>query len=146
MRKLALTVSALFFLPVALLAGKNLADYPLHIQIVESHWHRHVFIRGSDFSDQQLNLQPFLFPFGEIVRVADGPVEGLSRVVTKIESVDGITILDVTSSPSIHAAVSVAYDLKTTLRDDVYVPGPDGAVTVSQQEYKAMEKEQQRPH
>jgi hypothetical protein len=28
------------------------------------------------------------------------------------------------------------YDLKTSLRDDVYVPGADGAIAVSQQEYK----------
>ncbi len=41
MRKLALTVSAFLLFPVVLLAGKNLADYPLQIRVVESHWHRH---------------------------------------------------------------------------------------------------------
>jgi hypothetical protein len=28
------------------------------------------------------------------------------------------------------------YDLKTSVREDVYVPGPDGAIAISQQEYK----------
>jgi|GEM_PF-1904195 hypothetical protein len=36
MRRLALSVSLLF--PLTLLAGKNLADYPLQIQVIESHW------------------------------------------------------------------------------------------------------------
>ncbi|MGA9074930.1 MAG: hypothetical protein WB368_12520, partial [Candidatus Sulfotelmatobacter sp.] len=31
------------------------------------------------------------------------------------------------------------YDLKTTVRDDVYVRGPDGATAISQAEYKARE-------
>jgi hypothetical protein len=30
----------------------------------------------------------------------------------------------------------VTYDLKTSMRDDVYVPGPDGAMAISQQDYK----------
>lgn len=29
------------------------------------------------------------------------------------------------------------YDVKTSMRDDVCVPGPDGAVAISQAEYKA---------
>ncbi|MGD0569914.1 MAG: hypothetical protein ABSA78_16055 [Candidatus Sulfotelmatobacter sp.] len=37
----------------------------------------------------------------------------------------------------------ISFDLKTSVIDDVYVPGPNGAVTVSQQEFKAMEKEQE---
>jgi len=28
------------------------------------------------------------------------------------------------------------FDLKTSVRDDVYVPSADGAVAISQQEYK----------
>jgi hypothetical protein len=31
------------------------------------------------------------------------------------------------------------YDLKTTVRDDVYVRGPDGATAISQAGYKARE-------
>ena len=41
MRRLALALAVLFLFSVPLLAGKNLADYPLHIQVIESHWHRH---------------------------------------------------------------------------------------------------------
>src|ERR1700685_1523528 len=38
MRRFALALLLLF--PLALLAGKNPADYPLQIQVIESHWNR----------------------------------------------------------------------------------------------------------
>jgi len=38
MRRLALVVAFMF--PLTLLAGKNLAEYPLQIQVIESHWNR----------------------------------------------------------------------------------------------------------
>src|SRR5271154_5583929 len=42
MRRLALAVAFPFLFSIALLAGKNLADYPLQIQVIESHWNRPV--------------------------------------------------------------------------------------------------------
>jgi hypothetical protein len=41
MPKIILAFVILLFLSISMFAGKNPADYPLHIQIVESHWHRH---------------------------------------------------------------------------------------------------------
>jgi hypothetical protein len=41
MRRIAWALCICFLLPALLLAGKNLADYPLQIQVVESHWNRH---------------------------------------------------------------------------------------------------------
>jgi hypothetical protein len=144
MRKLALTISAFFLFPVVVLAGKNLADYPLQIRVVESHWHRHRdgsvdgwgrgdvkdgdSVRGFDFS--YYAGEPFHRTVGDAHYLAKWKKEGL-----KMELLVGEI-----GSPDKYAS----YDLKTTVRDDVYVPGPDGAVAVSQQEYKDMEKETQK--
>jgi hypothetical protein len=143
-RKLALLVSIFFLLPAVSRAGKNLAEYPLQIQIVESHWNRNRGIvdgwgrgdvkdgdttRGFDFT--YTSGQFFHRTVGDSHYVAKWKKDGLKMelLVGEIGSTDKF----------------VSFDLKTSVRDDIYVPGPNGAVTVSQQEYKAMEKEQEHP-
>jgi hypothetical protein len=135
MRRLALTLTVPLLCSVALFAGKNLADYPLQIQIIESHWNRHNGIldgwgrgdirdggsvRGFDFS--YTSGEPFHRTIGDAYYAAKWKKEQL-----KLELLVG----EIGSPDKYHT-----FDLKTSVRDDVYVPGPNGAVAVSQQEYK----------
>lgn len=144
MRRLALVVCIFLLLPAVSRAGKNLADYPLQIQVIESHWHRYRggvdgfgrgdirdgdSIRGFDFTYSA--TEPFHRTVGDVHYLAKWKKDGL-----KMELLVGEI-----GSPDKY----VTFDLKTSVRDDVYVPGPDGALAVSQQEYKAMEKEQEKP-
>jgi len=137
MKRLTLFLGFLFFLPVLSFAGKNLADYPLQIQIVESHWHRHhdgsvdgwgrgnvkdaESIHAFDFSYE--SSAPFQRTVGDARYVAKWKKEQL-----RIEMLVG----EIGAPDKYHT-----YDLRTSVRDDVYVPGPNGAVAISQQEYKA---------
>ncbi|MGA7558957.1 MAG: hypothetical protein WCF61_15760 [Terriglobales bacterium] len=139
MRKLFLTVGVPLLLAVSSLAGKNLAEYPLQIQVIESHWHRHRnggmesvdgwgradvrngdSVRGFDFTYSE--AQPFQRTIGDAHYLAKWKKEPqrMEMLVGEIGASDKYK----------------TYDLKTSLREDVYVPGPDGAVAVSQQEYK----------
>jgi hypothetical protein len=135
MRRLVLAVIGLLLFSVVLLAGKNLADYPLQIQVIESHWHRHQgmvdgygrgdirdgeSIRGFDFA--YTSGEPFHRTVGDAHYLAKWKKEGL-----KLELLVGEI-----GAPDKY----VTYDLKTSMRDDVYVPGPDGAMAISQQDYK----------
>ncbi|MFZ0539921.1 MAG: hypothetical protein WA416_13030 [Candidatus Sulfotelmatobacter sp.] len=140
MRKLALTLTAFFLLPVVLLAGKNPADYPLQIQIIESHWHRHRdgsvdgwgrgdikdgdSIHAFDFSYE--SLAPFQRTIGDAHYLAKWKKEQL-----KLEMLVG----EIGSPDKFHT-----YDLKTSVREDVYIPSASGAVAVSQAEYKAKQQ------
>jgi hypothetical protein len=134
-RKLTLLVCIFFLLPAVSRAGKNLADYPLQIQVIESHWHRYRggvdgygrgdirtgdSVRGFDFAYSA--TEPFHKTVGDAHYLAKWKKDGL-----KMELLVGEI-----GSPDKYAT----YDLKTTVRDDVYVAGPDGAMAVSQQEYK----------
>jgi hypothetical protein len=139
MRKFVLAASLSFLFSVSLLAGKNLADYPLQIQVIESHWQRHRYngienidgwgrgdvrdgdsIRGFDFTYS--SIEPFHRTVGEAHYLAKWKKESLrmEMLVGEIGSADKYQ----------------TFDLKTSLREDVYVPGPDGAVAISQQEYQ----------
>ena len=135
MRRLVLAVIGLLLFSVVLLAGKNLADYPLQIQVIESRWHRHQgmvdgygrgdirdgeSIRGFDFA--YTSGEPFHRTVGDAHYLAKWKKEGL-----KLELLVGEI-----GAPDKY----VTYDLKTSMRDDVYVPGPDGAMAISQQDYK----------
>jgi hypothetical protein len=143
MRRLALAVSLLF--PLTLLAGKNLSDYPLQIQVIESHWNRPTSnvdrrfggvegwgrgdindgdsVHGFDFS--YTSVEPFHRTVGGGHYLAKWKKEGLKMelLVGEIGAPDKFQ----------------TYDLKTTVRDEVYVRGPDGATVISQEEYKARE-------
>ena len=139
MRKFVLIVGVPFLLVLSSLAGKNLADYPLQIQVVESHWHRHRHngietvdgwgrgdvrdgesIRGFDFTYE--SAEPFERTVGDAHYLAKWKKESLKMemLVGEIGSADKYQ----------------TYDLKTSVREDVYVRGSGGAVAVSQQEYK----------
>src|SRR5580698_10188687 len=137
MKRLAVAVGLVLFLSTFVLAGKNPADYPLHIQIVESHWHRHRdesvngWGRGSviegdsihafDFSYEAVG--PFQRTVGDAYYLAKWKKEQL-----KLEMLIG----EIGAPDKLHT-----YDLKTTMREDVYIPSAQGAVAVSQDEYKA---------
>jgi hypothetical protein len=142
MRRLALAVAFPFLFSIALLAGKNLADYPLQIQVIESHWNRPVSpvdrrfgtvdgwgrgnikdgdsVHGFDFSYS--SVEPFHRTVGGARYLAKWKKDGL-----KMELIVGEI-----GSPDKYRT----YDLKTSVRDDVYIRGSDGAVAVSQQEFK----------
>src|ERR1017187_6174233 len=145
MRRLALAVGFLF--PLTLIAGKNPADYPLQIQVIESHWNRPInavdrhyggvegwgrgnvkdgdSVRGFDFS--YAAAEPFHRTIGGGRYLAKRKKAGLKMglLVGAIGAPDRFQ----------------SYDLKTTVRDDVYVRGHDGAVAISQEEFKARAKD-----
>jgi hypothetical protein len=145
MRRLALAVALIF--PITLLAGKNPSDYPLQIQVIESHWNRPInavdrryggvegwgrgnimdgnSVRGFDFSYSA--AEPFHRTVGGGRYLAKWKKEGL-----KMELLIG----EIGAPDKFHT-----YDLKTTVRDDVYVRGHDGAVAISQEEFKARAKD-----
>lgn len=139
MRKLVLAVSLSFLFTWTLFAGKNLADYPLQIQVIESHWNTHRYngietvdgwgradvrdgdsVRGFDFTYS--STQPFHRTVGGAHYLAKWKKEP-----QKMELLVG----EIGASDKYRS-----FDLKTSVRDDVYVPGSNGAVAVSQQEYK----------
>jgi hypothetical protein len=140
MRKLTtMALGLVFLLPSALVAGKNLSEYQLQIQILESHWHRHkdgsvdgwgrgdvndgAYVHGFDFTYESAG--PFHKTVGDDHYLAKWKKTGL-----KLEMLVGEI-----GSPDKY----VTYELKTSVRDEVYVPGPDGVMPVSQEEFKAQQ-------
>ncbi|SRR6266496_1233643 len=136
MRRLVLAPSVVFLLAVVVLAGKNPADYPLQIQIVESHWHRQngalngwgrgnikegESVRGFDFTYQ--SQESFLRTIGNARYLAKWKKEPF-----KLEMLVG----EIGATEKYHT-----YDLKTSVRDEIYVTGPNGTLAVSKEEYKA---------
>ncbi len=138
MRRFVLAVSLLF--PLTSLAGKNPADYPLRIQVIESHWNRPMsnnrrnggvegWGRGNIRDGDSIHAFDFTYsapePFHRTVGDAHYPAkwkkEGLKleMLVGEIGSADKFR----------------EFDLKTSVRPDVYERGPDGAVAISQAEY-----------
>lgn len=145
MRRLAWAVVLMF--PLTLFAGKNLADYPLQIQVIESHWNRPLnnvdrrfggvegwgrgnikdgdSIHGFDFT--YTAAEPFHRTTGDGHYLAKWKKDGLKMelLVGEIGAPDKFQ----------------TYDLKTTVRDDVYVRGRDGATAISQEAYKVRAKD-----
>ena len=140
MRRSGLAISVVFLFVVGSFAGKNLAEYPLQVQVIESHWHRHRYqgietvdgwgrgdirdgdsIHGFDFTYE--SSQPFQRTVGDAHYLAKWKKESL-----KMEMLVG----EIGASDKYQT-----YDLKTSVREDVYVPGSGGAVAISQEEYKA---------
>jgi hypothetical protein len=124
MRRFALAVALIF--PVTLLAGKNPSDYPLQIQVIESHWNR---------------------PINAVDRRYGG-VEGWGRGnIMDGNSVRGFDFSYSAAEPFHRTVGGGRYLAKwkkeglTTVRDDVYVRGHDGAVAISQEEFKARAKD-----
>jgi hypothetical protein len=145
MRRFALAAALIF--PIALFAGKNPSDYPLQIQVIESHWNRPInapdrrfggvegwgrgnvkdgdSVRGFDFS--YAATEPFHRTVGDGHYLAKW-----KKANTRMELIVG----EIGAPDKFHS-----YDLKTTVRDDVYVRGHDGAVAISQEEFKARAKD-----
>jgi len=137
MNRLTMAVGLVLFLSTIVLAGKNLADYPLKIQIVESHWHRHSngnvdgWGRGNIKDGDSIHAFDFTYEsVGSFQRtIGDAHYPGKwKKEQLKLEMLVGEI-----GSPGKFRT----YDLKTNVREDVYIPSPEGAVAVSQAEYKA---------
>ena len=136
MKKLVVSLTIVVACATAMFAGKKAADFPLQIQIVESHWQPHnrgfegwgrgvirdgASVRGFDFTYS--SDQHFMRTIGEahyFAKWKKSPLK-LEMLVSEIGSNDKYR----------------SYELKTSLRDDVYVPGPNGATAVSQEQYRA---------
>jgi hypothetical protein len=136
MRKLAASLSLIFILSVPLLGGKNLADYTLQVQVLKSLWQRHNgsfegWGRGVVKDGQ--NVRGFDFTYGapEHFMRTIGKAHYLGK--WKKEPLKMEILVGEIGSKNKYRT----YDLKTSVRDDVYVPGPHGAIAVSQEEYKA---------
>ena len=136
MRKLLASLALIITLSVPSLGGKNVADYPMQIQIIESMWQRHngsfegwgrgvikdgQTVRGFDFTYGA--PEHFMRTIGKAYYAGKWKKEPLKLeiLVGQIGRKDKY----------------FTYELKTSVRDDVYVPGPHGAMAVSQEEYKA---------
>jgi hypothetical protein len=137
MKTITWALALVLLLPMTMLAGKNLAEYPLQIKIVESHWHRHNngtvdgwgradviegdSVHAFDFTYESAG--PFQRTIGEAHYLAKWKKQPL-----KMEMLVG----EIGAPDKFHT-----YDLKTSLREDVYVPSDNGAVAISQEAYKA---------
>lgn len=138
MRRLTLVLCLL--LPLALSAGKNLADYPLQIQVIESHWNRHYgtvegWGRGDIKDGDSINGFDFSYTAGEPFHRTVGDARYLAK--WKKGGLRMEMLVGEIGAPDKFQS----YDLKTTMRDDVYVRGHDGATAISQEEYKARAKD-----
>jgi len=141
-RPLMISALVLFFYTFGV-AGKNLTDYPLVVEIVESHWHNHRdgsvngwgqgnvrdpdSIHGFDF--QYEASQPF-----HRTRGGDHYLGKWKKNSLRMELLVG----EVGSVDKYHT-----FDLRTSLRDEVYIFGPNGAEPVSQEEYRARQSQPQ---
>jgi hypothetical protein len=142
MKKLTMAAGIVLFLATIVLAGKNLADYPLQIEIVESHWNHHRdnsvdgWGRGNIINGDSIHAFDFTYesigPFHRTVGDAHYAAKW-KKDQLKLEMLVGQI-----GSPNKFQS----FDLKTSVRDDVYIRSTEGSVAVSQAEYKA--KQQQK--
>jgi hypothetical protein len=141
MKKLGTAAGVVLFFSAIALAGKNLAEYPLQIQIVESHWHRHSdgsvdgWGRG-DIKDGQ-SIHAFDFTYESVGPFQRTVGDGHYLAKWKKEQLKLEMLVGEIGSPDKFRT----YDLKTSVREDVYIPSPGGAVAVSQAEYKAKQQQ-----
>ncbi|HUO24121.1 MAG TPA: hypothetical protein VMU61_00550 [Candidatus Aquilonibacter sp.] len=137
MKRSAIAVGLVLCLSTILLAGKNLADYPLQIQVVESHWHRHRdgsvdgWGRGNIRDGGSIHAFDFTYESAAPFQRTIGTAHYLAKwkkPTLKLEMLVG----EIGAPGKFYT-----FDLKTNVREDVYVPSPEGAVAISQEEYKA---------
>jgi len=139
-RRFATALGVVLFFTTIGTAGKNLADYPLQVSIIEAHWHNHRdgtvngwgqgdirdadSIHGFDFAYDAGT--PFHRTLGDAHYIGKWKKQSLKLeiLVGEIGSVDKF----------------ISYELKTTVREDVYVRAPDGALAISQEEYKKQQQ------
>ena len=128
-------VGLTLFFVTAGTAKKNFSDYSLRVEIVESHWHNHRdgtvngwgqgnirdgdSIHGFDFEYESDS------PFHR-TRGSDYYLGKWKKSMLRMELLVG----EVGSVDRYHS-----YDLKTSMRDEVYVHGPNGAEPITQEEY-----------
>jgi hypothetical protein len=127
-------------------AGKNLTDYPLQVEIVESHWHNHRdgtvngWGQGNVVDGDAIHGFDFSYEASEPFHRTRGSAHYLAKwkkSVLRMELIVG----EIGSVDKYHS-----YDLKTSIRDEVYVLGPNGADAVSQEEFRSMQQQpQQQP-
>jgi len=141
MRKFVLTAGLPILFVVGLLAGDNPGDYPLQVEVIETHWHWHVhryigtahvdgWGRGNIRDGDSIRGFDFVYSSAPPLRRTFGKTHYVAR--WKKESLRMELLAD-----EIGASVKYhTYDLKTTVLEDVYVQGAGGAMAVSQQEYK----------
>jgi hypothetical protein len=140
-RQFVLTASLPFLFAVSLLAGKNLADYPLQIQVIETHWHRHLhryigiehvdgWGRGDVRDGDSIRGFDFIYSSAQPLQRTDGDTRYPAK--WKKESLRMEMLVGEIGASDKYQT----YDLKTSVREDVYVPGSGGAIAISQQEYK----------
>jgi len=141
MRKFVLTASLPFLFVVSLLAGKNTADYPLQIQVIETHWHRHIYPRlgiehvegwGRGNVSVRDSIRGFDFVYSSAQPLQRTAPNTHYLAKWKKESLEMEVLVGKIGASDKYQT----YDLKTTVIEDVYVPGADGAIAISQQQYK----------
>jgi len=141
MRKFVLTASLPFLIVVCSLAGKNKADYPLQIQVIETHWHRHVhriigtehvdgWGRGNVRDGDSIRGFDFVYSSPQPLQRTDPKAHYLAK--WKQESLKMEVLVGKIGASNKYQT----YDLETTVIEDVYVPGADGAIPISQEKYK----------
>lgn len=135
MRRLLLAVTVSLLFSITLMAGRNLADYPLQIQVIESHWNRHNGLvegwgRANIKDGDSIRAFDFTYTSGGYFHRTVGDAHYLAK--WKKEMLKMELLVGEIGSPDKFET----FDLKTSVRDDVYVRSADGAVAVSQQEYK----------
>lgn len=140
MRKIALALGLCFVLAGVAPAVKNLADYPLKIQVVESHWNRdrggtvNGWGRGDIIDGDAIHAFDFTYESSTTLLRTIGNAHYAAK--WKKEPVKLELLAGEIGSPDKY----YTFTLKTTVREDVYIPSPNGAVAVSQEEYKAKQQ------
>jgi len=140
MRKFVLTASLPLFLVLSLLAGKKIGDYPLQIQVIETHWHRHInriigiehvdgWGRGNVRDGDSIRGFDFVYSSAQPLQRTDPKAHYLAK--WKKESLRMEVLVG-----KIGADKYQTYDLETTVIEGVYVPGAGGAIAISQEQYK----------
>jgi len=139
MGRFALLVSLAVLCAGSTFAEKNLADYPLQIRVIESHWHHHRYNgiesvdgwgRGNVIDGSSIHAFDFTYEAPRPFERTVGDAHYLAKWKKEPQKMEMI-VGEIGASDKYQT-----YDLKTSVRDDVYVRKSGGAVAVSQQEYK----------
>lgn len=120
----------LFLLSGVLVAEKNLAEYPLRIQILEVHWQRDRGVwsgwgRGNIDDGKSAHGFDFTYQSGENFLRTIGNARYFGKwkkEPLKLEMLVG----EIGNTDKHHA-----FELKTSLREEVYVPGSGGTHAVT---------------
>ena len=141
MRKLALSLCFAFLFPILLAAGNNPADYPLRIQILHVHWlhYSNGVSNGGNDGDGLGNvtdgdsIRGFEFTYGSLEELR--PTELNDRYLAKWrkEPLRLEMLVEEIGNPGKYHK----FDLKTTVRDGVYVRLRDGITIMTQPQYAA---------